>query len=208
MRTKYYLWERVFFGGSIIIIVLSLYVEWCHPDWTTRLPIHSGIPVAVALTVLGVLFTEWFQRYKNNTALKPLVSLIAGDYERVDIGQDNTPAQELAYMREYNIGLPIRLEHNGDTTFRFTAEYWKEKGGQVQGSIEFAGVRHSAGTGAYRYIKGDGLVGHTGRLSISRHEDEPGRMIVQYQHVFPRDQNPDANRGWEVWEKRTQARVK
>jgi len=126
---------------------------------------------------------------------------IAGHYRRTDIGQDNTP--DLEDIRLGNNNLPIEIRYLGENSFEIEASYWKELGCIVEAHLEFVESNKMMATGRYRYIDGCSFSGHFGTYTVYRVQEDDSKLLVLYQHVFPRrnEHNPDANRGWEIWEK-------
>jgi hypothetical protein len=122
---------------------------------------------------------------------------------RINIGQDNTTDATLDNMQARNIGLPIELHYSGGDAFRIEARYWEDLGCRVEAQIEFVEGNRMVATGRYRYLDGCDYSGHYGTYTVYRMQEDDNRLLVLYQHVFPRmnANNPDANRGWEIWEK-------
>ena len=126
------------------------------------------------------------------------------DYKRVDIGQDNTSDNEILYMKSQNLLLEVHLTHiKGTHRLTFVANYWKSENARAEGTIEFNENNGNNATARYRYTEGAGYIVQSGIYRIYRLEEDKTKLLVLYQHLFPRKQeyNPDDNRGWEIWQK-------
>ncbi|MBK8498868.1 MAG: hypothetical protein IPL52_08635 [Flavobacteriales bacterium] len=103
-----------------------------------------------------------------------------------------------------NIDLEVHLHYLEGNGFRIDANYWKNLDCKVEAHVEFVESNKMVATGRYRYLDGSAYSGHFGTYTVYRFQEDDNKLLVLYQHVFPRrtDNNPDANRGWEIWERR------
>lgn len=185
------------------IMLLVVGIEYGCDCLTNRYPLAYSTILGLASGVLGTVVVLWFQRSHRIEELKRRYLPLAGVYKRVDIGQDNTP--DIENIRSRNVDLPIELNYAGGNAFRISASYWSDLKCKVDAHIEFVESNKMIATGRYRYVEGTAFVNppHFGTYVVYRFKEDDGRLLVLYQHIFPRmkDNNPDANRGWEIWEK-------
>lgn len=204
IRTMYKLefWEVGFILFSIILLVIS-------PSYKDDSFIISTL-VGTATCILTAIFIFYFQRIHRNLKLYFYYKPISGKYIRIDIGQDNTGSIENTYMKEKNINLEIDLIYQGENKFQAIIQYWKHENAEALSTVEFNETNKMIASGTYKYIKGESFINHFGSIELFLLENEPNKIYVRYHHVFPRvlEYNPDNNRGWEVWERKTAANNK
>jgi hypothetical protein len=203
MQKWYEPWEIVAAVFCAIAAVVVVVVEYQCACLTSRYPLfYSGI-LGLASGVFGTVVVFWFGRAHRIQELRSRYLPLAGAYRRTDIRQDNTLEKNLAGIRENNLNLPVRLQYLGGNAFRIEADYWKNTGCKVEAHIEFVESNKMVATGRYRYLEGSEYAGHFGTYVVYRFQEDHNKLLVLYQHVFPRnpDFNPDANRGSEIWVK-------
>ena len=105
-------------------------------------------------------------------------------------------------LQEDNRKLPILLTYEGENTFTILADYWYSMNCKVKATVEFSETNKAFADGRYIYTEGK-FKGHFGTYRIYRFNEDDNKLLVLYQHIFPRENefNPDNNRGWEIWEK-------
>jgi hypothetical protein len=203
MEKWYERWEVIAAIICSALVLLVVGIEYQCDCLTSRYPLAYSTILGLASGVLGTVVVLWFQRSHRIEELKRRYLPLAGAYKRVDIGQDNTT--DLDNMRSRNVDLPVELIYDGGNAFRVKASYWSDLNCKVEAHIEFVESNKMIATGRYRYIAGEAFVNppHFGTYTVYRFQEDDGKLLVLYQHVFPRktDNNPDANRGWEIWER-------
>src|SRR3989338_9497634 len=198
---KFEKWEKwvlgIFLSALILIMPLDN-VNCLYESYPIFISSVIGLTSCIA-SALGIVFLQsWHQR----KLLDEHYSKISGNYIRKDIGQDNTTTENNSNIIEQNIGLKIVLTHHqGEHGFDLEIEYWKNEDARAHGTIEFNETNKIVGSGIYKYYQGDSYKGNFGTMKLFCFE--PNKIHVKYQHVFPRkpSDNPDNNRGWEIWEK-------
>lgn len=203
MEKWYERWEITATAICAAVILLVVGMEYRCDCLTSRYPLAYSTILGLASGVLGTVVVLWFQRSHRIEELKRRYHPVAGAYKRIDIGQDNT--KDVENMRSRNIDLPIELTYAGGNAFRIKARYWSDLECKVEAHIEFVESNKMIATGRYRYIEGTAYMDppHFGTYTVYRFQEDDNKLLILYQHVFPRkqDNNPDANRGWEIWEK-------
>lgn len=204
MQKWYEPWEVVIAVLCALAAAFVIAIEYQCDCLTSRYPLfYSGI-LGLASGVFGTVVVFWFQSAHRIRQLRTLYTPLAGTYKRIDIGQDNTPEENLGDIRKYNIGLPVKLRYLGGHAFGIDAEYWSDQGCKVEAHIEFSESNGMVATGRYRYLDGCAFSGDFGTYTVYRFQEDDNKLLVLYQHVFPRRNvnNPDKNRGWQIWEKK------
>jgi hypothetical protein len=194
--------------GQAFIICLTVLVILCvfefnMPYVTDKYPLTFSILTGIFSGILSAIALLYFQEQHYVRQVNKYYDDIAGKYIRVDIGQDNSGDVVINNMKEQNVGLSIVLTHiKGTHSLRFIANYWENDGALVEGNVEFNEKNGTTAFGRYRYTKG-GMLGHSGTYKIYRLEEDNTKLLIQFHHLFPRllENNPDANRGWEIWQK-------
>lgn len=203
MEKWYERWEVNAAIVCSVVILLVVGIEYRCDCLTSRYPLAYSTILGLASGVLGTVIVLWFQRKHRIEELRRRYLPLAGRYKRADIGQDNT--KDIENIRSRNNGLPIDLRYEGGNAFRVSVGYWSDLNCKVEAHIEFVESNKMIATGRYRYVEGAAYMNppHFGTYAVCRFQEDDGRLLVLYQHVFPRmsDNNPDANRGWEIWEK-------
>lgn len=186
------------------LVILSIF-EFNMPYLTDKYPLTFSILTGIFSGILSAIALLYFQEQHHVGQVNKYYADIAGKYIRIDIGQDNAGNAEINSMKEQNVGLPITLTHiKGTHSFKFLADYWKNEEALVEGTIEFNEKNGTTAYGRYRYTKAKGgILGHSGTYKIYRLEEDKTKLLVQFHHLFPRrpENNPNANRGWEIWQK-------
>lgn len=203
MSKRFEPWEVTAIVVCALISGVVVWIEYQCECLTGRYPLfYSGV-LGLASGVVGTIIVIWLQRWHSVAELGKQYRPLAGAYRRFDIGQDNTPDGSLDNIRARNNDLPINLHYVGGSAFRIDARYWNDLGCQVEAHIEFVESNRMVATGRYRYLEGCEFSGHFGTYTVYRMQEDDNRLLVLYHHVFPRMNinNPDANRGWEIWER-------
>lgn len=195
-------WQFGLLVVSIIGLIILIFCEWKFYSYMSQNALSysilsgllSGIITAIGITAL----IEWY-RYD---ALKRFYSNIAGKYVRTAIGQDGE--QSDGGIQAQNKEEEINIKHiAGTNSIYIIANYWETSKASVIAKVDFQEPNRQIGHGVYVYNKGEQFVkeGHTGTYTIYNTHDE--QLLVLYQHVYPRRllDNPDKNKGWEVWTK-------
>jgi hypothetical protein len=197
--------ESLTFILCLICLLALIIFEFKLPDLTNKYPLTFSNLSGIFSGILSAIALLFFQQKHHEWQLSKYYTDIAGQYTRIDIGQDNSGDAEIKNMKEQNIGLPITLIHiKGTHSFKYFAAYWRNQEALVEGIFEFDEKNGTTAYGRYRYTKAnDDLLGHSGTYRIFRLEEDKTKLLVQYHHLFPRrtENNPDANRGWEIWQK-------
>lgn len=198
-------WERIVLLISILILFVSGLLEIFVKCLTTSYPTIISIITGLSGGFIATIFVLYLERRHEKNKLRGYYLKYQGCYERIDIGQDNTPDSDLEGMRKENIGLFISMIYLGGHEFSLDLNYWKSESAKAKGFIEFNPKDKKSAKGNYRYLHGKSYVGddiHYGRFELSWEENK-NEMIVFYHHLYPREIpfNPDNNRGWEVWRK-------
>ncbi len=186
------LWELIW----IIISIMILFGSKCFSNDSF---IFSTL-IGIATCIITAILILYFQRIQRNRGLYNYYIPISGKYTRTDIGQDNTNENDI---KEQNINLIISLEYLGENKFKADIEYWKNDNAKAIGFIEFNDTNKLIASGTYKYYQGQKFTNHFGTLDVFRFNEQPNRLYVKYQHIFPREigNNPDNNRGWKIWDK-------
>jgi hypothetical protein len=194
-------WEFNIVLISSAIMLLLILLEFAEVISINSYPITNSIVAGLAGSFISTIIVLYFERKHNRTSLKNTFLKYDGIYNRIDIGQDNTPEIELNLQKTDNIGLSINMSYKGGHEFMVNIEYWKSKDCKAIAFIEFNNHDKTTARGNYRYTQGE-YKGHYGNLELSWDENQ-NEMIVFYQHKYPRiaEFDPDRNRGWEVWKK-------
>jgi hypothetical protein len=210
-------WEKALLGVSLIILVVVGYVEThsnCWKDYPTIIAIITGLAGGFVATIF-VLCCERIHRVNN---LSKKYNKIAGTYIRLDIGQDNTQKSSITNLdsiphpseinnpnpslQDDNRKLSIVIKYDGENNFSIKADYWYSKKCKVEAVVEFNESNRAIAHGRYLYTAGE-FKGHFGTYTIYKFTEDDNKLLILYQHIYPRetDFNPDANRGWEIWQK-------
>lgn len=208
-------WELKTGVVSIIILILTISMEITCRCITERFPVIFSIVTGLFGGFIATFFVFFIQRKYRSRDLRETYSQIAGNYIRFDIGQDNTPKLTIENLdtiphpseiigkkniQEDNRKLPIKIIYEGENTFKINADYWYSKNCKVEATIEFGESNKSVAHGRYLYTQGE-LIGHFGTYTIYKFNETEKKLLVLFQHIYPREKknNPDANRGWEIW---------
>ncbi|HTB31827.1 MAG TPA: hypothetical protein VK808_07360 [Bacteroidia bacterium] len=181
---------------AFFILFIELFIPCIYYEYLPFLEIARDI--VIGLFSASVLL--WLQEYIYSKRIYDYYKKIVGEYEREDIGQDNTDDTKNENLKKKNNGLKIHLKYEGNHTFSIHALYWIDN--EVAGTIEFLERNGQFADGRFRYIKGNEK-GTLGTYKIFRLEEDETKLLVLYQLLFPRDRanDPDKNRGWEIWKK-------
>ena len=186
--------------GSIIVFlpaILNCYI--C--GFTYNNPNVVAALIGFGCSTISAAFVLYIQRISKQIALKKYYKNMEGVYTRIDMGQDNQDDSE--WMKTENLGLEIIVTYIGDNNFELSTNYWKANNAQAIGMLEFSESNKSIANGRYQYTKGGPIYeGSFGTYLVHRLGNED-KLYVLYQHIFPRknENNPDNNKGWEVWQK-------
>lgn len=187
-----------------VILAILILIECCCPCFTDRYALTFSIATGLFTGIISAIAILYFQEKHYESKINHYYSDIAGHYKRTDIGQDNAGDTEIQDMKSKNLNLDIYLTHVKAThSLKFTADYWKHENAKVEGTIEFNEKNGTTASGRYRYTAGASFIGHSGTYKIYRLEEDKTKLLVQFHHLFPRrlENNPDNNRGWEIWQK-------
>lgn len=195
-------WEFQWLIIAIITIGVSALIELCAFYLTNKYPLLFSSIVGLASGIVATVFIFWLQRRHERKKLHDIFSNLAGNYIRIDIGQDNTPEEEQIFLQADNLNLPMQLSYLGGYEFKVKADYWKSDNAKVEAAIQFDIKDNSIARGKYRYIGGaERYLNHFGTYEIHYNENDK-QLICFYKHLYPRrGQNIDNNRGWQVWQK-------
>jgi len=193
------LWEFIFLTLSIYLLVIAKPFK----EDSYLLSVLSG----TATCIMTAILILYIQRTSKAIQLLKYYSKIEDTYVRIDMGQDNTGGLEITDIKNKNLNLEIVLIYQGDNKFKAVIQYWKNENAEAISTFEFNETNKMIGSGTYKYIKGKSFSNHFGSMQIFLLEDEPNRIYIRYQHVFPREveYNPDNNRGWEIWERKNRS---
>ena len=198
-------WERKWGMICLLVPASVIALEFAYSCFTDHHQQLLSVAVELSCGLIGAVIILVLQRMHRKRELESQYLGIAGPYVRKDIGQDNTPEGNLDAMQKENVGLEIELRYLGGNAFGITANYWKSGGCVVEAHVEFIESNKMVATGRYRYEPKTGCdcSGDFGTYTVYRVQEDDRKLLVLYQHVFPRKQakNPDANRGWEIWER-------
>jgi hypothetical protein len=198
--------EGSMFIVCVMILTILIIIEFNTHCLTDKYPLTFAIITNFLSGVLSAIALLYFQELHHIRRINKYYADIAGEYTRVDIGQDNAAEKEIRIMREQNNFLPVILKHiKGTHMLKLRAEYWRSEEALVEASIEFNEKNGTTAYGRYRYSKAKGtLFGHSGTYKIYRLEEDKTKLLVLFHQLFPRqlENNPDANRGWEIWQKK------
>lgn len=198
--------KRQIFIVCLMILAILIIIELSIHSFTDKYPFTFASISGFLTGVLSAIALLHFQELHHARKLNKYYADIAGEYTRIDIGQDNVAEKEIRIMKEQNNCLPVILKHiKGTHMLKLRAEYWKDEEALVEASIEFNEKNGTTAYGRYRYSKAKGtLFGHSGTYKIYRLEEDKTKLLVLFHHLFPRqlENNPDANRGWEIWQKK------
>lgn len=190
------LWEIFLFGLSVYLLIIA------KPQVNDNFSfsVLSGTATCI-MTAISILY---IQRVTRSFKLLWYYSKIEDNYIRIDIGQDNSTGTQNDFIREKNLNLEINLTYEGENKFSAQIQYWKHENAAAEATFEFSETNKVIGTGIYKYISGQSFLNHFGSYQIFILENEPDNIYVRYQHVFPREMhnNPDNNRGWEIWKRK------
>lgn len=219
IKTSFQDWEKesIIICSAFLIVIIP--IEFVCDCLTTRFPILFSIITGLLIGIITTILILFFQRKHRQGELSKYYLQISGTYIRLDIGQDNTPTTidnsgEILHpseirkgnlsIQEDNRKLPITLTYAGGNTFTILAEYWWSLKCKVKATVEFSETNRAFADGRYLYIEGT-YKGHFGTYRIFRFNEDDNKLLVLYQHIYPRsiEFNPDNNRGWEIWEKTT-----
>lgn len=211
-------WEMRGLIVSVSTLVFAGFIEIFAKSWTECYPTIISIITGLTGGFIATILVLYFERKHRKNTLSKIYGSISGTYIRFDIGQDNTPKSTITNFEEIphpseikthnpslqddNRKLPIEIKYLGENSFSIKADYWYSKKCKVEGIIEFNELNKSIAHG--RYLHTDGAYkGHFGTYVIYKFHEADNKLLVLYQHVYPRetDFNPDLNRGWEIWQK-------
>ena len=196
--------EKWTFILCAIVLLFLIYIEIVGVKFFSKYQITFSIITGFFSGILSAISLLYFQEQHRRKQLNDYYLEIEGDYRRIDMGQDNTPLHDLHSMIKDNVGLPLKLSHIKNThSFQLYAEYWRDDEALIKGFIEFDSINGNSAYGRYTYYQSKTMLGDTGLYNVYRLEDDKTKLFVRYQHLFPRkiEKYPDANRGWEIWEK-------
>jgi hypothetical protein len=197
--------EGLIFVICVCALTIISVFEFNAHYLTEKYPLIFSIFSGIFSGILTAIVLLYFQEQHFIKRLDKYYSEIAGEYIRIDIGQDNATDAIIKNMQDQNVGLKIKLIHmKGTNSIKLKANYWTSENAVVEGTIEFNDKNGSTAYGRYRYTRAStGMLGHSGTYKIYRLEEDNTKLLVQFHHLFPRLQvnNPDANRGWEIWQK-------
>ncbi len=196
-------WERIALLLSLLIIVAFSFIEYKCISLTTRFPVTISILTGVITGLFTTILVFYIQRRQRKRNLIVTYKGIGGEYERIEMGQDNTDGTKANWISKENNGLRITIKYEEGNIFSLIAQYWKTDEAVVNAKFEFDERNKNIAYGRYRYVKGKGPhTGNFGSYIIHRIEGDDQFLYVLYQHIHPRrENNPDTNRGWEVWRK-------
>ncbi len=202
-KSNFQNWEKDTIFICIAVLVIIVILEFICKCISDRFPISISVFVGLSTGIVSAVFVLYFQRLNKQQDLLKYYSKIEGDYKRIDMGQDNTGDKENGGMVEQNCGLSIKIKYLGENAFSVAAEYWKDNNAQVTALIEFNETNKMVAHGRYHYINDGEFKGHFGTYTVYRFEENDNKLLVLFHHVFPRKlaNNPDSNKGWEIWEK-------
>lgn len=194
------LWEILWLAISIVVIILVVLLESKKTWLTEDYPLSVSIIAGLASGIIATIFVFYLQRMFHEKELKTILIRHQGHYVRTGMGQDNNTIEDDRHITYPNIEKDVFLHYLGNGNFKVETSYWDSK---VEGSLTFDPKDLTTGAGKYKYIQGD-LKGLFGSYIVN-YDQHYDRLIVFYQHLFPRDANnkPDENRGWEIWEKKS-----
>ena len=195
----------MWFIGSLTFLLFLLIPEFLNSDSYNKHPVLFSSLIGLSTCVITAIIVLYLQRLYRNKKLLNYYLKISGEYIRTDIGQDNTPTERLADIKKQNIGLIIVLSYQSENSFCVDISYWKDDIAKAYSIIEFNETNKVMASGTYKYYQGDNFKDHFGTLELFRFGQDSNILYVKYQHIFPRttEYNPDNNRGWEIWEKKT-----
>jgi len=210
-------WEIIGLIFSFFVLSVVGYDELHLKCWF-KFPTIVSIATGLSGGFIATIVVLYFERKHRQNKLSKIYNNIAGQYIRFDIGQDNTPKSTVTIfdevphpseikskspsLQEDNRKLPIELKYLGENTFTIKADYWYSKNCKVEALIEFNESNKLIAHGRYLYTEGE-FKGHFGTYTIYKFQEDDNKLLVLYQHIFPREMNfnPDANRGWEIWQR-------
>ena len=154
--------------------------------------------------IITAILILYIQRTTTACKLLKYYRHLEGTYIRHDIGQDNSSTEENENIKANNVGLEILVFYNGGHSFLANANYWEKEKAEATIAFEFNDTNNKIASGTYKYVKGQSVLNDFGSYKLYILENEQDKIYLRYQHVFPRESknNPDANRGWEVWQKK------
>lgn len=199
-------WEQVALIISGVILLYLFVIELHCNCLFERYSISFSILVGIATGMMTTVLLFYFQRKHHAEELKRFYMSMQGHYIRLMMGQDNLDAHKSENLICQNFCLNIKLKYDESKNCLFIEEeVWKlsqENIGIVHAYIEFESPRRNIGYGRYKHVKGKHK-GNFGTYTLHRFEENSSRLIVLYQHIFPRNKKNDAdnNRGWQIWKK-------
>lgn len=188
---------------SIIIITVIVFLEIICSCLTQDFAILISVIIGIGTGLISAIALLFFREKQYDRQIKEYYTEISGEYVRESIGQDSQARKEDSDIVVQNIDLPICLRYTENHSFKITAQYWKNKGGEVEATIEFNEKNGMVASGRFRYTRGINLLGTSGIYTIYRLEEDKTKLLVLYRSLFPREakDNPDMNKGWEIWGK-------
>ena len=198
------LWEIYTISTCISILVGTVSLDFICNCFSDHFPLLFSSIIGLCTGIISAITILYLQRVHRNNKLKDHYLNIQGEYIRTDIGQDNTPEDKLIEIRDQNNGLKISLKYIGENAFEYDMELWKNYNERANGILEFNENNKMIATGSYKYYESDRGKKDFGTLTAYWFKDDKKTLYVLYQHVYPRlidINNPDSNRGWQVWEK-------
>lgn len=218
IKTSLQNWERDLIIICSIFLIAIIPIELFCDFITARFAVIFSIITGLLIGIITTILILYFQRKHRQEELLDYYKKIEGDYIRFDIGQDNTPKSTVISLhdiphpseinkpnpslQEDNRKLPISLTYEGENTFTILADYWYSLKCKVKATVEFSETNKVYAQGRYLYSEGK-FKDHFGTYKIYRFDEDDNKLLVLYQHIYPRENefNPDANRGWEIWQK-------
>ncbi len=220
IKTSFQNWELDLIIICSILLIIILPIEFFCECITARFPVLFSVITGLLIGIITTILILYFQRRHRQEELSKHYRKIEGNYIRFDIGQDNTPKSDVKSLddiphpseinkdrltiQEDNRKLPIVITYEGENTFTILADYWYSLKCKVKATVEFSETNKLYAHGRYLYIEGK-LKGNFGTYTIYRFDEDDNKLLVLYQHIYPREDidNPDKNRGWEIWQKDT-----
>lgn len=198
-------WEIFSIIACVVILMIVISSDVACGCLSNHYPLFFSSIIGICTGLITAIAILYFQRTHRAEKLFKHYSQIEGEYIRTDIGQDNTAEANLIKMRKQNVGLKIQITYIGENSFTYDMELWKDSEAKAKGIMEFNENNKMIASGNYKYYEGgDRFKDHFGTLTAYWFEDDKSRLYVVHQHVYPRHieiNNPDANRGWQIWEK-------
>lgn len=187
-----------------VIIAILIKIEFYCPCITERYALIFSIATGLLTGIISAIALLYFQERQYEAKINLYYSEIAGNYKRIDIGQDNISDKDMYGMKENNLNLDIVLTHvQGTHSLKLIADYWKQEDAKVEGTIEFNEKNGTTASGRYRYTAGASFIKDSGMYKIYRLEEDKTKLLVLFHKLFPRqlEDHTDKNKGWEIWQK-------